>query len=407
MGRETKRPNLARHPPMSARNAHCYHAVRWAQANAQILARPELGLRCGVEYDGATSMSEPATVATHGSPRRILIILMGAIGDVVRALPLLGRVRRAYPRARIVWAVEPKSAPVLRGHRWLDELIIYDRAHAPWSFLPFLYRVRREHFDLVIDLQRHFKSGLTGWVSRAPRRLGFARANTKEINHWFTTERIAPQPNLSLKLMQYQAFADALGIAAAPIEFGLRASVDERARIEQLLAGAPRPLLGVILGSSWPSRLYFPDSIAQVARLMHERHAFTPVLIGTSAERALGDGVEAELGELPRVNLVGRTGLHELVALFEACAAAFGPDCGPMHIAAAVGCPVVSLWGSTSPLRSAPWGCADLAISAPIPCHPCYLRRCPIERECMRRISPQQVVAVLERSLAPAAMPAT
>ncbi|HLH75953.1 MAG TPA: glycosyltransferase family 9 protein [Candidatus Binataceae bacterium] len=351
-------------------------------------------------------MIEPAPVASHDPPRRVLIILMGAIGDVVRALPLLGRVRRTYPQAHIAWAVEPKSAPILRNHRWLDDLIIYDRAHAPWSFLPFLYRIGRDHFDLVIDLQRHFKSGLAGWVSRAPRRLGFAPTNTKEVNHWFTTEWIPPQPNLSLKLVQYQAFADTLGLDPAPIEFGLRASVEERARIDQLLAGAPRPLLGLILGSSWPSRLYFPDSIAQVARLMHKRHALTPVLIGTGAEQALAQAVEAELGELPRVSLVGRTGLHELVAVFEACAAAFGPDCGPMHIAAAVKCPVVSLWGSTSPLRSAPWGCAELAISAPIPCHPCYLRRCPIDRECMRRISPRQVAAKLERSLAPAAIPA-
>jgi len=371
-------------------------------------SRQDLGPWHRVEYGRLASMreSEPVSAPSPGPPRRVLIILMGAIGDVVRALPLLGRLRRAYPQARIVWAVEPKSAPVLRGHRWLDDLIIYDRAHAPWSFLPFLYRVRREHFDLVIDLQRHFKSGLTGWISRAPRRLGFAPANTKECNHWFTTEKIAPQPNLSLKLAHYQAFADALGIAPAPTEFGLRASVEERERIDQLLAGVPRPLLGLILGSSWPSRLYFPDSTAQVARLMHERHGLTPVLIGTSAERGLAQAVEAELGDLPRVNLVGRTGLHELVALFEVCAAAFGPDCGPMHIAAAVKCPVVSLWGSTSPLRSAPWGCAELAISAPIPCHPCYLRQCPIQRECMRRISPQQVVAMLERGLVQTAVPA-
>src|ERR1700680_5330495 len=95
------------------------------------------------------------------NPRRILIVLLGAIGDVVRALPLLGRLRRAYPDAHIAWAVEPKSEPIIRGHRWLNEVIVYDRSRAPLGFLTFLGKVRAGRgFDLVLDLQRHLKSGI-------------------------------------------------------------------------------------------------------------------------------------------------------------------------------------------------------------------------------------------------------
>ena len=90
--------------------------------------------------------SQAATLPTN--PKRTLIVLNGAIGDVVRALPLLGRIRRGWPAAHIAWAIEPKSAPILEGHPWLDETILYDRRHAPWSFLPFLKRVRDGHFDL-------------------------------------------------------------------------------------------------------------------------------------------------------------------------------------------------------------------------------------------------------------------
>src|SRR5581483_9404642 len=197
-------------------------------------------------------------------PRRVLIVLLGAIGDVVRALPLLGRIRRAWPDARIGWAVEPKSRPILEGHPWLGEIIVYDRVRAPWSFVPFLREIRARKFDLVVDLQRHLKSGIASLASGAPDRIGFDAANTKEFNHLFSTRRIAPQPNLKLKLLQYQAFGDALGLAPAPIEFGLQASPAERERAADLLRDAPRPMLGVILGSSWPSRIYFPASIAQV-----------------------------------------------------------------------------------------------------------------------------------------------
>jgi len=337
-------------------------------------------------------------------PRRVLIILLGAIGDVVRALPLLGRIRRAWPQAYIAWAVEPKSQPIIEGHPWLNQLIVYDRRHSPWSFVPFLREVRAGHFDLVVDLQRHLKSGIIGVVSGACDRVGFAAANTKEFNHRFTTRQIEPQPNMRLKLMQYQAFADALGAPPAPIEFGLRLPPEEDARARAMVAGTRRPLVGVILGSSWPSRIYFPESVAAVirglARPADESPPLFPVLIGSAEEAAITDAVIRNLDGVEFLNLVGRTRLRDLVGIFSECAVAFGPDSGPMHIAAAVGCPVVSLWGATAPQRSAPWGYADLALHGEIPCHPCYLRDCPIGRECMRRIEPAKVVAMVRRGFA-------
>jgi heptosyltransferase-1 len=335
-------------------------------------------------------------------PRRILIILLGAIGDVVRALPLLGRLRKAHPRAHIAWAVEPKSAPVLEGHPWLDEMIVYNRRRAPFSFAPFLYHVRAGHFDLVLDLQRHLKSGITSYVSGARDRIGFSAANTKEFNHWFSSRGVAAQPNMRLKLLQYQAFGDALGIPAAPIEFGLEPSAADLARVRQLIGKGEQPLLGVILGSSWESRIYFAEPTAQVITELFRRDGLTPILLGAPSERKLANEVRGHLGKLKPIDLVGRTSLKDLPGIFRSCRAAFGPDCGPMHIAAAVGCPIVSLWGATAPERSAPWGYADLAIKAAIPCHPCYLRRCPIGRECMHRIEPAEVVAAVQRGIAAA-----
>ncbi|HXN86167.1 MAG TPA: glycosyltransferase family 9 protein [Candidatus Binataceae bacterium] len=339
------------------------------------------------------------------APKRILIVLNGAIGDVVRALPLLGRIRRGFPTAHIAWAVEPKSAPILEAHPWLDEIILYDRRNAPWSFFPFLRRIYDGHFELAIDLQRHLKSGLVALVSRAPDRIGFSAENTKEGNHWFSTRRIAPQPEMRLKLLQYQAFGDLLGLPATPIEFGLEASDAERERARDLLKDAPRPLLGVILGSSWPSRIYFPKSIAAVIRGVADRTvvnghgpALFPVLLGGPEEIGLASEVMRELGGLGALNLAGKTSIRDLIAIFPECEVAFGPDSGPMHIAAAVGCPVVSLWGATSPLRSAPWGFDKLAIVGEIPCHPCYLRRCPVGRECMHRIAPETVIDAIARA---------
>lgn len=340
-------------------------------------------------------------------PGRVLIVLLGAIGDVVRALPLLGRIRRAWPQTHIAWAVEPKSYPILEGHKWLDEIILYDRSRAPWSFPAFLMKVRAGHFDLVLDLQRHLKSAVVGLAAGARDRLGFAAANTKEFNHLFTTRQIPAQPNLKLKLMQYQAFADGLEIPAAPIEFGLEPTAAEQTRADAWLENAPAPRLGVILGSSWPSRIYSAPQVASALRALAISANGTvplfPLLLGGPEEVGLARAVEQQLGSIPLLNLAGRAGLRDLIAIFQRCAAAFGPDSGPMHIAAAIGCPIVSLWGATAPERSAPWGFTAYAIHAEIPCHPCYLRRCPIGGECMRRIDPQQVVAAVRRAISASA----
>jgi ADP-heptose:LPS heptosyltransferase len=126
--------------------------------------------------------------------------------------------------------------------------------------------------------------------------------------------------------------------------------------------------------------------------------ALFPLLLGGPDETALASEVMRELGGIAALNLAGKTSLRDLIAIFSQCDAAFGPDSGPMHIAAAVGCPVVSLWGATSPQRSAPWGFAEYAITGDIACHPCYLRECPVGRECMHRIAPETVVEALRRA---------
>jgi heptosyltransferase I len=337
------------------------------------------------------------------APRRVLIVLLGAIGDVVRALPMLAQIRRAWPDAHIAWAVEPKSRAILDGHPWLDEIILYDRG-APWTFPLFLARVRAGRFDLAIDLQRHLKSGIISAASGAAVRYGFAHANAKELNHLFSNRRIEPQPNMRLKLMQYQAFGDALALPPTPIEFGLAASDSEHEQVRAMLADAPRPLLGVILGSSWPSRIYSGEATAAVIRDLARPSEGTPqlfpVLIGGPGEAPLAADVMRHLDGAPVLNLAERTTLRHLIAIFSECAVAFGPDSGPMHIAAAVGCPIVSLWGATAAVRSAPWGFADYTLSGAIPCAPCYLRECPIGRECMHRIAPADVAATIRRALA-------
>jgi ADP-heptose:LPS heptosyltransferase len=324
---------------------------------------------------------------------RILIVLLGAIGDVTRALPLLERVRRGYPQARICWAVEPPSAPLLQGHPAVDALLVYDRPRGALEFLRFVQRVRRFEANLTLDLQRHLKSGVISRCSAAPLRLGFHRKNAREGNWLFNTHRLDPMPHFSSKLEQFLAFGTWLGVPEGPVTFGLWLSGEEDARVDELLAGVRAPFVAAFVGSSCESRRWFATRTAAVIEALAKR-GVQMVLLGGPGDVAFGAAV-AEAAHAPVLDLTGRTGLRDLIGIFRRARAAFGPDSGPMHIAAAVGTPVVSLWGATSPGRSAPWGSESRVLVGAAPCSPCYLEHCPIGRLCMEEIGVDAVCAKL------------
>lgn len=325
---------------------------------------------------------------------RILIVLLGAIGDVTRALPLLMRVRRGYPQAQITWAVEPAAATLVQKHPALDRVIVFDRPGGAPAFLRFLREVRAVRADLALDLQRHLKSGVVSWMSGAPRRLGFHRHNSREGNWLLNTDAIEPLPHFSSKLQQMLVFADWLGLEASPVDFGLHLDDDEEREVEALLADVRQPFLAAFVGSSCESRLWFSDRTARIIEAMAAR-GLSSVLVGGPGDADFAAAVERAAG-VRVVNLAGRTSLRHLVGVFRRATVVFGPDSGPMHIAAATGKPVVSLWGATSARRSAPWGSESHAIEGSAPCSPCYLKRCPIDRLCMENIT---VEAVLEKML--------
>jgi lipopolysaccharide heptosyltransferase II len=329
---------------------------------------------------------------------RILIVLLGAIGDVVRALPLATRVRAGYPQAHLAWAVEPRSAPLLENHPALDEQLVFERKGGARSFVRFVRRVRSGGFDLVLDLQRHAKSGLVSYASRAPVRVGFHRRNAKELNWLANTHTIAPVEALGWKLDQYQRFGDFLDLPAVAPRFDVRLRPEEDARVATLLATVTRPFAALFLGSTWESRLWFAARYAAVADAL-DAQGLASVLLG-GADVAELAAATLERTTRPPLDLTNRTTLRETYGVLAQARVAIGPDSGPMHLAAAAGTPVVSLWGATTPARSAPFGSEHLVLVGRVPCAPCYLRRCPIGRQCMRDITAARVVAQVERVLA-------
>jgi heptosyltransferase-1 len=331
-------------------------------------------------------------------PKKILIVLHGSIGDVTRALPLAGLLRRGFPSASLAWSVEPAASPLLEGNPFIDEVIVFDRRHWWKSFGPFLSTIRAKGFDLVLDLQRHLKSGMISRASGAPLRLGFHRADSKEGNWLFNNLHIERCGEEISKLDHYLKFAEQLGIPNAPLEWSFNISAQEQAAADKHLTPVSGAYAALFVGSRWQSKQWFPKQIAECAKTLQRDFGLSVVLLGAGADRELAR--QAMAGASNRMHdLVGRTSLREAMAIIQRAKVAVGPDTGLMHIAAALGTPVISLWGATDPRRTGPFGFGDLAIRGQAPCAPCYKKTCPIGRICMQSISTPQIAAKITAAL--------
>jgi len=200
------------------------------------------------------------------------------------------------------------------------------------------------------------------------------------------------------KLTHFLRFADHLGVPATPVSFGIAATAPERTRTAALLADAGPRFAALYVGSTWASRQWLPRATAELCRGLRAR-GLGVVLVGGPTDAGFALRVLAA-GAGDVVNCVGQTSLRQVIAIMERAAVAVGPDTGPMHIASAVGTPVVALFGATSPARSGPWGWHHLVLRSDVPCTPCYLSRCPIGQLCMEMVTPAMVLERVERVLA-------
>lgn len=331
-------------------------------------------------------------------PKKILIILHGSIGDVTRALPLANLLRRGFPKASLAWAVEPASFPLLQHYPAVDEVIVFERRYGLKGIGPFLRKIRSRHFDLVLDLQRILKSGLISWLSGAPCRLGFNRLDCKEFNWVFNNQFIPPFGDGLPKIDHYMKFAEYLGLKSHPVEWSLQLTKEEESRVDEHLAEMAGAFAVLFVGSRWESKRWFPTQMTSCMQMIQQRFGLDVVLLGSRQDQVLAE--EAQNCNPYRLrNLVGCTSLRDAIGIIARARVAVGPDTGLVHIAAAVGTPVVSLWGATSPLRTGPYGFDDLVVQGRAACSPCYLRKCPIGRICMQSIETEEIVKKISMAL--------
>lgn len=329
---------------------------------------------------------------------------MGSIGDVVRGLAVASKLRKELPSAKITWLVEPRCAPLVSLHKGINETLVFERS-TPLKGLMKLYSdLQSRKFDVCLDMQRHFKSGVFSLLSGAPRRIGFNRKDTKEGNFLFNNEHIPCYGDELNKLDHYFKFLEYLGIAGPDEEIsGFLPDWGTEIQGPELNY---RRNLGLVLSSSWESKDWPESHYKQLIDRVLEVKDTGIVLLGDAASAGLaGRLLQSERCDriLPcnRVlDLAGKMSLEELTGTIRALDVCAGPDSGPGHIAAAVGTPYIALFGPTSARRTAPRGRDVEVLSVTVPCGPCYRRRCPgLGKICMTRIEPEDVFERVRRYL--------
>ena len=326
---------------------------------------------------------------------------MGSLGDVARGLCLVEHIKNHWPGCTITWLVEPQWADLVNFHPNLDRMIIFQRA---WRFAPVwkLYRrLKQQHFDITLDLQRILKSGFFSMLSGAGRRIGFHRRNAKELNWLFNNEHIDYFSDDLPKLDHYLKFTQYLGLPdPETLNFGF-STLDVHKSQPTAVAKARSPYIAVVMGSSWDSKNWFTEAYRQLALDLLNKHKLGIVLLGDRSQIRAAEHV-AQIAKSPDniINVVGKTTLLELAAILKGAALSVGPDSGPGHLAAAVGTPFVTLFGPTAPARTAPYGSMELVVHSEISCAPCYKKQCPENtKQCMRNIKVEKVLEKITQTL--------
>ena len=332
--------------------------------------------------------------------RAILIVRLGAIGDIVHAVPVAAALRDRFPAARIDWVVDERYQDVLRLAPVVDRRIVLRTRSMPvWRRVSELRRaLAGGAYDAAVDVQGLLKSAVVARLSRAPRVLGFPAPHLREPPARFLYTETCDPGDAAHVIHKNLALARRLGARTAeprfPLDVPASAALDAVRRSPR--AGEGRFAV-LNPGAAWPNKRWAPARLARVAEwLWGARRLPSLVTWGPGDETMAAAVVEGSNGA---AQLAPPTRVPDLAAILRAAAVVVSGDTGPVHLAAAVGTPVVGLYGPTDARRNGPWAPRDVAVSRFADCRCRYRRRCRAARRCLDDISVAEVTAALARRL--------
>ncbi|HEY9784034.1 MAG TPA: glycosyltransferase family 9 protein [Candidatus Obscuribacterales bacterium] len=393
---------------------------------------------------------------------KVLVVKLSAIGDVIHALPAADILRRALSGCEITWVVEPPALELLHNNPCVDKVVVFDKKGLFGSgrdggildrlkgLTAFVSDLRSNRYEAAIDMQGLFKSALIGALSGAQKRFGFA--NTREfadsllthrldVGDYFGHDRHIVENNVRLALFAVRVLGSSasetrdisIHFPLPPVDASRRERIDSllskfeeqapvhsteqmaaaafasntvagaRTRSECQVHGAVQPRAVLIPGTTWSTKIWPRESWVELAALLQKHLSMQVMLIGGASEKQRNNEIAlAMLGGVPNgqkiLDLTGDTSLLDLMALFRQIDLVVGGDTGPLHLASAVGRPlVIGIYGSTPTGRNGPYGERCHSVSLKLDCQPCFSRRCRFSTiACLNELSAKQVFQEIE-----------
>ncbi len=337
---------------------------------------------------------------------RILIIRTTALGDIVHTFPALMALRNAFPNCHISWVVEKRFASILKNIKEIDAIYPIELKNGLSKILDAIKILQQQPYDISLDFQGLLKSALIGVASKSIKRFGFCPLNSRECANLFynkqvdkfcSTDNITQLNNALVKELYFNLTNKTLNI---DIGFPNFTSVDDKLNIDNLLnTHVINKFVLINPGGAWQSKLWSPKYYARLIDGIKTKFNLNSVLTCFGSERELGFKINKYLATpVPILDALTYTQQAELS---KRASVAIGPDTGPLHIAHAVNCPTIFLFGASDAWRNTPSGNQAYPIQAPLDCKPCWKKICPkySETKCMQSIKPELVLNKLNSIL--------
>ena len=348
------------------------------------------------------SSGSPIAVKPTGSPR-ILIVRTDRIGDVVLSTPVIRSLREAFPDGYLGMMVRPENRELVEGHPDLDAVLLYDKEGSEKGWMGscrFASALRAHRFDTAVILHSTNRVILVTWLAGIRRRVGYARRLPWLLTHrlpYVKREGNRHELEYNLDLLRL------IGVEGTRRDLLVPIRPEQEAKVDAFLRGhgvvGELPLIVLHPGASCPSKRWPAERFAEVGNLLSTRHGARVVVVTGPDEPSAGREVVSRMWTRA-TPVLGTFGLGELACLLRRARCLISNDSGPVHLACAVGTPVVTIFGrwggGLSPTRWGPTGPRSLALHQDVGCRPCLAHRCPIGFVCLQAVTVGEVVAAAE-----------
>jgi heptosyltransferase-1 len=332
---------------------------------------------------------------------RILIIKPSSLGDIVHSLPFLKSLRDTFPEISIEWVISKSLSEILEGNPLVDRLIMFDKdswkqprrlTKTVREMKNFIKEIRSERYDMIVDLQGLLRSGLMTFLAQSPLKLGFkdAREGSRLFYH-----RAVSTNGVLHAVDRYLEMGKSIGVKTDDIKFPIHIDTAEEERINGLIGDLSEYIV-IVPSARWDTKKWPAKNFGMLISKLS-----TPCVItgSKSEQKTIEQVMHFSTGK--GINLCGKTSLKQLISLIAGAKMVISNDSGPMHIGAALGVPVLALFGPTDPLKTGPYGWTEnkseqkqkklKVLRASVPCAPCFRKKCK-DLICMEEIGVEHVL---------------